>query len=194
MGLWRPHLPLANCHCRRNPAASKTPAMPRPNATNGASRKWCWPFFYHLFAATCLSHWPRLPIRRCATRHSIYLAISCCICRRVSTRSFMSSWTSNIDRRTKRWCCVGRHGYSHLHKLAVRSVVSRALSHLPNALRCMQFRGVVCLPVPLGLEVLFALEKWKDIGYSYNHSRTMVSQVSIADDQSSQLNQHQRRG
>ena len=29
--------------------------------------------------------------------------------------------------------------------------------------------------------VEFALEKWKDIGFSYNHSRTMVSQISIAD-------------
>uniref|UniRef100_A0A182SDZ1 G-protein coupled receptors family 1 profile domain-containing protein n=1 Tax=Anopheles maculatus TaxID=74869 RepID=A0A182SDZ1_9DIPT len=27
-------------------------------------------------------------------------------------------------------------------------------------------------------------EKWKDIGYSYNHSRTMVSQVSIAEPES----------
>lgn len=30
--------------------------------------------------------------------------------------------------------------------------------------------------------VRFVLEKWKDIGYSYNHSRTMVSQVSIAEE------------
>lgn len=41
---------------------------------------------------------------------------------------------------------------------------------------------------------LFALEKWKDIGYSYNRSRTMVSQVSVVEDQLSHPNQHQRRG
>lgn len=35
--------------------------------------------------------------------------------------------------------------------------------------------------------VRFVLEKWKDIGFSYNHSRTMVSQVSIADDSQSEV-------
>lgn len=34
--------------------------------------------------------------------------------------------------------------------------------------------------------VRFVLEKWKDIGFSYNHSRTMVSQVSIADESPSE--------
>ncbi len=34
------------------------------------------------------------------------------------------------------------------------------------------------------LDCIFVLEKWKGIGYSYNHSRTMVSQVSIADQDS----------
>lgn len=42
--------------------------------------------------------------------------------------------------------------------------------------------------------VRFVLEKWKDIGYSYNHSRTMVSQVSIAEEGPSSRNSQTHRG
>lgn len=43
------------------------------------------------------------------------------------------------------------------------------------------------------LEWVFVLEKLKDIGYSYNHSRTIVSQVSVAEDPSLPSSQPSRR-